>query len=136
MSEQSDNLDAINRFFSATPARNSAAQGLKDAWVAWWDTLNWYDKQIDSATYDMARNRRLDFERVNASTSTEKRAVESVAKTGLSTEQTKGEVDRRDSSGHYVVPPKPLIPEKYRTAVAAGAGAVLVLVALKKFRVI
>lgn len=96
---QSDDLDAINAFFMSTEAVTPQAVTIKDAWVTWFNQLSWWERTVDGNTYDMARNRRNEFNLANAVTIAEKAQVENVIKTGMSTEQMQGVPDRRLSSG-------------------------------------
>lgn len=123
---QIEDIDAISRYITSQPIRTDTARQLKDDWIRWRDGLSFWDRNFDGSTYDLARNKKLAFDRANAVTAQQKQAVETVAKTGLSTEQMQGKEDRRTSTGEYAIQPKPIIPTEYKVAIAVvGAGAVL-----------
>ncbi len=103
MSQNSDNIEAINEFMHrTTPATPAAAIAFND-WVQWYEETKpsflgfWSD-----ADFDHARNLRNAFNRANAVTAAEKKAVEQVIKTGVSSEQAAGETDRRNAAGNIV----------------------------------
>jgi len=124
---QEDDLKAVNKYIVESPAKTEAATRLRDDWIRWYDSLGWYELNYNRETWDLARNRRLAFDRANATNAAEQHAVESVAMTGLSTEQQQGQTDRRTSTGEYAIQPKPWIPAEYKwIAILAGVGAVLV----------
>jgi hypothetical protein len=96
-------------------------------WSAWWistgDPRN-YTFLVPDAVWDEARNRRLAFNLANATTAEEKAAVESSATQGVSSEQMRGEQDRRDpETGTFHLPPKPVLPTWF-WPVAVGSLAV------------
>jgi len=104
-----DNLRAVNDYFHRTQAITPQAQKLASDWSAWWietgdpDNYMWL---VPDEVWDEARNRRLAFDRANAITPQEKQQVETVARTGMTTETQQGEADRRDPmTGEYHVPP-------------------------------
>lgn len=127
---QSDDLDAINAFFMSSDAVTPQAVTIKDEWVTWFNQLSWWDKTFDGNTYDMARNRRNQYNLANAVSAAEKAQVKNVMKTGLSSEQMQGAADRRLSSGmmpEYVqllsTPAKIIIGAVAAVAVVAAAYA-------------
>lgn len=107
---QADDLDAINRFMMATQTKNILATTLKNEWVHWFDSLNFYDRNFDKGTYDVARNKRNAFNLANVSSIQEEQQVKEVIKTGLTSEQMQGLPDRRDSSGMFPNPPPRTVP--------------------------
>lgn len=128
-------MDAINKAIAVTPSTNPQATALKDSWIRWWDNLSWYERNIDTPTYDEARNRRNAFFLANAPQE-QKEAVEHVIQSGMTTEEQEGHTKRADSTGHFPQEDAPLIPTQYKiVAIATGAG-VGVLVLLKKLHII
>lgn len=118
---QSDDLDAINTYMSTTPLVTSKATALHDDWVTWWNGLGFYDKSLDSNTYNIARNKRNAFNLANVTTAAEHAAVQQVVTHGVTTEQQQGLPDPRKADGTFYVAPKPLIPTEYKTvALVAG----------------
>jgi hypothetical protein len=98
---QADDISAIDRYITTAPIVTPAAQAAKEAWIQWNDGVSFYDRTFDRATYDHARNLRLAFQLANATTDAERGQVLDVALHGMSAEQSQGEADRRDSTGHY-----------------------------------
>lgn len=98
----SEDLEAIKRFIDTTPAVTMDASNIKANFLKWYDDLGIIERNFPSQeTYDEARNRRNQFNLANAKTAAEKQVVQTVITTGLSTEQMRGEADRRDASGMY-----------------------------------
>jgi hypothetical protein len=138
------NIKAINDYFNRTPAQTKAATKIYDEWRAFYEKLEsaWWISQDD---YDKARNIRNAFNRANAVTAEEKEIVETVIKTGLTTEQVSnaygalmgnkpvGDVGARrtTSTGDYLtaeeIEPEPFFP--MRVKIAAGVAGVLALAA-------
>src|ERR1700704_7208385 len=117
-------LDAINRAISDALPINDRATKLQDEWKIWFDSLTWYDKNVGTATFDEARNRRNTFFFANTPVAKQDEA-KAVMKRGLSTEQQEGGSDRRLASGSYYIPPEPWIPTKYKVVgivTVAGVG--------------
>lgn len=133
---QAEDLDAVNQYITTTEIKTDAARKLHDDWVKWFNDLSYYNKNISSSTWDEARNRRAAFNLANATSESEKAQVHEVITTGVSTEQAKGQADKRLSSGLYDVSKPPLIPTSYKVAAATGGGAIAVLVLLKKLHII
>lgn len=98
---QAGDIDAINRYITTVEIRTPAAQAARDAWILWHDGTTVYDRYLDRATYDRARNARLAFDLANATTDAERAAIMNRALTGLSGEQLQGQPDRRTSGGTY-----------------------------------
>jgi hypothetical protein len=92
-------LEAIDRFIKEATPRNKASAKIRDEWIIWWDTLSWYQKNLDGGTLDEARNRRNAYNRADAQTAQEREQVEAVIQGGVSREEMRGEPDRRLSSG-------------------------------------
>lgn len=132
MSDRAD-LEAINDFFHRpeNAPRTSKAKLVFNDWVTWWEANrgNWWFSQ---AEYDHARNLRNDYNRANAVTAEQKKQVEAVITTGVSSEQAQGETDRRNASGGFVeAPPGATRKWWFWPAVASGATAVAVVVGPK-----
>ena len=96
------NLAAINQYMGQQRPINDEAGKAKNAWIIWYDRLGWWDKTYPSqAVYDYARNLKNAFNRANAPTPEAKKQVEQVIQTGVSSEESRGEADRRLASGDY-----------------------------------
>lgn len=121
-----DNLNTVNSYIHAQPLNTSEASRLASDWSHWWDTTGNptnYTLEIPQAVWDEARNRKLQFDLANATSSHQKDVIVNVAKTGMTTEQMRGQEDRRDpTTGTYYVPPKPPLPTWVKP-VALGAAA-------------
>lgn len=137
MAGQSDdaaNVAAINEYIMTQPINTPASAAVKDEWLKWHDTLGWYQQQFTSTdNYDAARNLRNKFNEANATTAEEKAQVKYIQQTGLSSEELRGETDRRTSDGGYLDHPpesEPWIPTKTKIAgvlIGLSAAALWVL---------
>lgn len=107
---QADDMEAINVYMMGTAPKNILATTLKNEWLHWYDALNFYDKNFDGGTYDVARNKRNAFNLANVSSLQEEQNVREVIKGGITTEQMQGKTDRRDSNGMFPNPPPRTIP--------------------------
>ncbi len=128
----SDNLDAIRAYFSITEVKTPEAQKIKNAFVTWYDGL-WFYEKYTLSTLDLARNQRNRFNLANAMTPEEKQVVQTVLTTGMTSEQTQGQPDRRDETGMLpgpvAPPPPPLIPKPYLIGGAIVGGLALIVFA-------
>jgi hypothetical protein len=134
-----DDLEAIVRYMSDTPANTPAAALVKDRFSKWYPDVSWYDKHFDTQNVvNHAKNERTDFNRANAVTEEEKANVERVIQTGLRTEQLIPGMapQARDSSGKLGEETKPLIPHPYDYIAVGAAGVTVAAVALKKLHLI
>jgi hypothetical protein len=106
-------LEAINTYIM-TPgrAKTAAAKKLKNDWLAWFDTLGFWEKNFDSTIYDRARNKRHDFDLANTTTSADKQAVINQMTTGLTSEELQGQTRRTTEEGYFIVPDEPFIPDR------------------------
>lgn len=108
------NLNAVNEYIHRQQLKTPAAASLASDWSRWWDSTgnpDNYSLRIPTAVWDEARNRKLKFDLANATTPQETELVKRVATTGMSSEQMRGEQDRRDpTTGGYYVPPEPPPP--------------------------
>lgn len=102
---QSDDMTAIDTFIHSVPLNTDKAKGLFTDWVTWYTNLSWYGRTQDSSNYDIARNKRNAFELANAQSDDEKAQIKAVQTKGVSTEQAKGQPDRRDAEGNIIPPP-------------------------------
>lgn len=136
MTEQAENIDAINRYILTQPVRTPKARSLRDEWITNYAKLSWFDTNYDSDTYDWVRNRRNEFDYANATTPAELAAAKQQHGKGLSSEEMRGEPDRRLSTGDYVDPPnpgaEPFFPTRVKVAAAAALAALIGLKVLKK----
>jgi len=133
--DDSANIDAINRYMSAQNPLTPAASKAKDEWRIWHDNLGWYDKTFPSvAVYDHARNLRNKFNVANTISAAEKAAVIAVQQMGLSSEELRGEPDRRLESGGYSEPrdKEPFFPLRVKIAAAAIGAALVAVTVVKK----
>ncbi len=128
MSENADNIEAINVYFHTTPAVTAGARVALNEWVKWYEETKpgvfsfWSDADVDHA-----RNLRNSFNRMNAVTTAEKAKVEEVIQTGQSLEQSAGETDRRNAEGNIEEQPPGITHAWwFWPAVAAGATAVVI----------
>jgi len=103
---QSQDLAAIDTFIHSVSLNTNDAKALFTDWVQWYTNLGWYDLNVNSATYDTARNKRNAFELANAESEADKEQIRQVQTQGISTEQAQGLPDRRDADGNIVPPPK------------------------------
>lgn len=126
---QSEDMEAIHRYIVNSPLNTKQAERLHDDWLGWYEGLTWWEKSMDTDTYDKARNRRNEFNRANAVTVAAKQAADEVKTRGLTTEELAGGYDRRLASGEYA---ENFVSSKVKVAVAATLGGVGVLWALKK----
>ncbi|HEX6826578.1 MAG TPA: hypothetical protein VF077_09720 [Nitrospiraceae bacterium] len=138
-----DNLNAVNTYIHQQTIKTPEAASLASDWSRWWDTTgnpSHYTLKIPPEVWDEARNRRLKFDLANAVTVKEKEQVMTVAKTGVTSEQSQGLPERRDpvTGTYYVAPPPPptvfppWVKPVFVGAVALGLGLSVVPI-LRKF---
>jgi hypothetical protein len=129
---RAEDLDAINKYIMSTETKTEAGKKAKDEWVHWFQALGWGEKNMwNTDTLNVARNKRLDFNRANAVTEKEKQAIETVTQTGLSKEQQYGGVSAQDSSGKYhEEPPFSLLGDSVGSRIAQVGIALLVALGL------
>lgn len=101
---QGDDMEAINVYIANGKPKTKDAAEVRDDWIRWYADLSWWEKAADGPTYDKARNFRTEYNRANAVTKEEKKHVETVIKTGITTEELQGEAKRQLESGEYDVP--------------------------------
>jgi hypothetical protein len=122
LQDSNKDMIALNEYMSDSVAITPEAVTLKDGWITWWNGLTWGQKNIDSATWDEARNRRNAFFLANAPTKKDKADVQNFLNTAVTEEETEGKPRRVLSSGMLPSPPppppKPLIPSWFKI----GAG--------------
>lgn len=114
-----DDLNTLNRYMHEQPINNQEAGRIATDWSRWWDSTgnpDNYTLKIPPEVWDEARNRKLKFDLANAVSRTQQEQIINRAKTGMSTEQMRGQEDRRDpgltlesasTTGAYYVPPPP-----------------------------
>ena len=132
---QIEDLDAINVYIANSKPKTSKAVSLRDDWIAWFNDLGFYARNFDSNNYNIARNKKRAFDLANATTPAEVAAIKRVQKEGKTTEEMTGGASILTSKG-FVEEPVPLIPEKYKVALAVGAGALAVAIIAKKTHLI
>lgn len=118
MSDQSENLDAIDRYIKSTPLLTAAARDLRDEWTRWYDDQGWYGRNYDIEVYDHARNLRNRFHLANAITTEQRRIAERMIQTGMTSEEMAGGTTRAMSSGMY---DEPLIASTTKAKLILGA---------------
>lgn len=80
--DQPEDMKAMNDYMVRTEAKTSAGQRLKTEWNVWFHNLSWYEKNIDRESWMSARNRLSEFNLANASSSSEREAIERIQKQG------------------------------------------------------
>jgi hypothetical protein len=120
----SDNLVATDNYFHQTLINTPAAASLASDWARWWMTTGnpdnyWFS--IPDAVWDEARNRKFAFDLANYPDQVARLKEE--AKTNFSTEQMRGEPDRRDPTTGTFPVPKPAILPSWGMPVVLGAAA-------------
>lgn len=134
-SDQAADIDAIHDYISRTQVNNSKAQSVKDKWMQWAGSLTWYQKHVDTNVGAEAFNIRNEFMRENALPE-EKQAVDDFLKKVPAFDPVTGKPIFVDSKGDRMKAPEPIIPTTYKVAAVIGAGAVAVLVVLKKLTIL
>lgn len=131
--DQSENMDALNRYINTIPILNPKAAEIRDEWNVWYSDLNWYDKVNDKNTYYIARNKKREFDLANVETSEEKKQVEEVYRNGARVEReiaaVQGESIPINSEGKFNVP-LIRIPTQWKAVGALGvitAGSLWIL---------
>lgn len=132
-SQQTDDLDAINEYMMKTKIKTKKAEALQVEWIKWFEPLSWYERTLDTDTFDVARNRRNAFNLANATSTKAKEQIREVIKNGTSGEEARGETRRSTAEGRYIEdaelePPEPFFPT--RVKVAAGLGLLAILAAM------
>lgn len=105
VTEQSENIEAIEVYIGETQPKTPEAADIRDEFLRYTASLSTLERELSSGVYDTVRNYKLRFNRANAVTPAEKQAVEDQALRGMSSEQMRGEADRRLSNGEYAAPP-------------------------------
>jgi hypothetical protein len=90
MSDQSDNMEAIYVFMKGSVPKTTAATTIRSQFLDWYGKLGFWNKTMDSNTYDEARTRRNQFNLKNATTPTQLAAVQDVITKGITSEQMQG----------------------------------------------
>lgn len=130
MTEQAENIAAIERYIGEQePPRTPGAVKVRDEFLRYTSSLGSWSRNFESGAYDRVRNYKLEYNRANAVTPAEKAAVEDQALRGLSSEQLRGEADRRTSDGTYI--PAPSLDVEITKAVVVVAVALAALLLLK-----
>lgn len=134
------NLKAIDQYMGDQRPVTSDGAKAKDAWRVWYDALGWSDREFPSqATYDYARNLKNKYDLANVKSTAEKAAVVERQQSGLSSEQLRGEADRRLASGSYSESDyeeetEPFFPTRVKVLGAViGLGAVAALYVKKVY---
>lgn len=90
MTQQAENLKAIDEYFKRTVAITPKAANIQTDWLTWYPKLGWAALNIDSKVYDEARARRNLFNLSNVTSPAEKAKVESVLANGITSEDLSG----------------------------------------------
>lgn len=122
---QADDIDAINRYIVYAVANTKDAEKIRDEWIRWHDGLGWWEKNVDTNTYDQARNIRNRFNLANAKSEKEREEIREVQQTGLSTEELEGGTRRVLSSGTYETAEEPIVPTSFKVGVGVTLGALI-----------
>ncbi len=87
-----DDIEAIAAFFRATPVRSPEAQGVKNKFMAWYQTYSnsLFSKVATDESFHTAANFRDEFNRANAITKAQEQAVKSVQEYGLTRNEMLG----------------------------------------------
>lgn len=124
MADSAD-LEAINKYFMETIViKTPAAEKIKKEWMTWWrenkrDWTSYSDEE-----YAHARNMRNRLNLANSTTVKEKAHVEQAIKTGLTTEEMKGETRTAGTDGMHDEEEEPLIPTSVKVWALVGAGLI------------
>lgn len=94
MSDQSENMKAINTYFVQTKAITPKAAAIQSDWAKWYGGLGFYDLNIDGSKYDEARARRNNFNLANVLNAAEQKKVEQVLAQGITSEMLSGKSDK------------------------------------------
>src|SRR5262245_8600658 len=87
---QIEDMEAVNAYFSRIVAVTPLAVQHKASWFTWYNNLGPIDKRYVSGVWDEARARRNQFNLANAKTPDERKQIEYVMATGVSTESIQG----------------------------------------------
>lgn len=90
MTQQAENLKAIDEYFKKTVAITPKAANIQTDWLTWYPKLGWAALNLESKTYDEARARRNLFNLSNVTSPAEKAKVESVLAYGITSEDLSG----------------------------------------------
>lgn len=133
LTDQAANIEAIERYIGEqVPPRTPEAVRIRDEFLRFTSALSSWSRNFEQGAYDRVRNYKLAYNRANAITPEEKAAVETVAKTGFSTEQMQGLPDRRLADGSYA--PPPTTAERLSGPLIVGGLALLGLLLLTRSR--
>jgi hypothetical protein len=91
MTEQSENLAAIDRFFQTTKAITPKAAAVQTDWLVWYPKLNFLQKSVTLSIYDEARARRNLFNLSNVRSAQEQANVQAVLDRGITSEDLSGQ---------------------------------------------
>lgn len=75
---QSEDMEAVNLYMRTTPLTQPEAFQIKDAFIRWYDGLSWWDKSMNSDTWDEARTRRNQLNIANQPTQAKKDEIRDV----------------------------------------------------------
>jgi peptidoglycan hydrolase-like protein with peptidoglycan-binding domain len=98
MTDQAENLKAINDFFVRTAAITPKAAAVKTDWAAWYSKLGFLDMNVIANIYDEARARRNLFMTSNVANAAEKANVEQWLDNGITSEQMSGKSDKESQA--------------------------------------
>jgi hypothetical protein len=75
---QSEDMEAVNVYMRTTPLVTPEAFQIKDSFIRWYDGLSWWDKSMNSDTWDNARTRRNQLNIANQPTQAKKDEIREV----------------------------------------------------------
>jgi peptidoglycan hydrolase-like protein with peptidoglycan-binding domain len=87
---QREDMEAINVWMRTTPIVNNSAYAIKDDFIRWYDMLSLWDRTLSQAAYDEARTRRNKFNLANVKSEAERKNIQDVIMTGITTEEMQG----------------------------------------------
>lgn len=90
MTQQAENLKAIDDYFKRIVAITPKAAAVQTDWLVWYPKLSWASLNIDGKVYDEARARRNLFNLSNVRSEAELKQVQTVMANGISSEALSG----------------------------------------------
>lgn len=124
----------LNKRVLGYQPKTSKAKKLKNEWIAWWNTMTFWDQNFDESKFNEGRNRWIDL---TAYDTDDPETVKEAWKVTPSLEQVLGLPDPRTTDGYYPVAPKPLIPELplgFKVGAAISAAGIIGTIAFIKFK--
>lgn len=121
---QIEDVEAIDRYMRSHPLVTPEAFQIKDAYIRWYDSKGWWDKNMSAPFYDEIRTRRNQLNIANQPTAAKKEAIKDQLARGIETEEMQGKkrppVDR-DTGRVGTQVSKPTVQPTPSTMPKAGA---------------